>query len=65
LQNHNIKSTLTNQRNQRENIVKPHLSQNMAHLFQADQSYFKIQIISLNEHPDPIIDRVIGAWKEL
>jgi hypothetical protein len=25
----------------------------------------KVQIISLNEHPDPIIDRVIGAWKEL
>jgi len=25
----------------------------------------QVQIINLNEHPDPIIGRVIGAWKEL
>ncbi|MBC8288475.1 MAG: LexA family transcriptional regulator [Nitrospinae bacterium] len=24
-----------------------------------------LQIINLNEHPDPIVGRVIGAWKEL
>lgn len=25
----------------------------------------QVQIINLNEHPDPIVGRVIGAWKEL
>jgi len=25
----------------------------------------QLQIINLNEHPDPIVGRVIGAWKEL
>jgi len=25
----------------------------------------KVQVIDLNEHADPIVDRIIGAWKEL
>ncbi len=25
----------------------------------------QLQIINLNEHPDPIVGRIIGAWKEL
>ena len=25
----------------------------------------KVQVVQLNEHPDPIVGRVIGAWKEL
>jgi SOS-response transcriptional repressor LexA len=25
----------------------------------------KVQVVHLNEHPDPIVGRVIGAWKEL
>ncbi len=25
----------------------------------------QVQILNLNEHPDPIVGRVIGAWKEL
>lgn len=26
---------------------------------------FEVQIIELQEHPDPIVGRIIGAWKEL
>ncbi len=25
----------------------------------------QVQIVSLNEHPDPVVGRIIGAWKEL
>ncbi len=25
----------------------------------------QVQIINLNEHPDPIVGRIMGAWKEL